>query len=88
MILKANANIHVDLSFSPLYFEGSSVQQDLACLVRKADPRRVLFGSDFPEVSLRGSVEWMLALATALRLAPAHRDAILYDNAARVFKVS
>jgi predicted TIM-barrel fold metal-dependent hydrolase len=88
MVLKANPNVHIDLSFSPLYFAESSVQQDLAYLVRKADPWRVLFGSDFPEVSLRDSVAWMLALADDLGLETRARDAILGGNAARLFKAS
>lgn len=88
MVLKANGNVHVDLSFSPLYFADSSVQQDLEFLVRKADPRRVLFGSDFPEASLQASVTWLVGLAARLSLVPRHIGAILYDNAARLFKVS
>ena len=88
LVLKANANVHVDLSFSPLYFAGSSVQQDLEYLVRKADPQRVLFGSDFPEVSVQASVEWLLDLAKRLDLKPVHLNAILHDNAARLFKAS
>lgn len=85
MVLKANQNIHVDLSFSPLYFAESSVRQDLDCLVQKSDPRRVLFGSDFPEAPLDASVEWMQALSRRLGLSAGRRDAILYDNAARLF---
>jgi predicted TIM-barrel fold metal-dependent hydrolase len=85
MVLKANPNIYVDLSFSPLYFAESSVRQDLECLVRKADPKRVLFGSDFPEASLDASVEWMQDMARRLALVASHRDAILYENAARLF---
>lgn len=88
LILKANANVHVDLSFSPLYFAGSSVQQDIEYLVKKADPQRVLFGSDFPELSIQASVDWLLELAQRLDLKPAHLSAVLYDNAARLFRAS
>lgn len=88
MILKANSNIHVDLSFSPLYFANSSVRQDLEYLVRKADPRRVLFGSDFPEASLQESLAWLVELSNRLALAPGHLQAMLHDNAARLFKTA
>lgn len=87
LVLKANPNVHVDLSFSPLYFAHSSVQQDLEYFVRKADPLRVLFGSDFPEVSVQGSVGWLLDVAKRLEMKAANLNAILYDNAARLFKV-
>jgi predicted TIM-barrel fold metal-dependent hydrolase len=86
MVLKANDNVHVDLSFSPLYFANSSVQADLEFLVRKADPGRVLFGSDFPEVPLQASVAWLVELSGRLALSPGHLQAMLHDNAARLFK--
>ncbi len=88
LVLKANPNVHVDLSFSPLYFAGSSVVQDLEYLVKKADPRRVLFGSDFPEVSMAASVAWILDVADRLGLTDAHREAILCGNAARLFRLA
>jgi len=87
LMLEATPNVHVDLSFSPLFFSGSSVVQDLALLVRKADPQRVMFGSDFPEVAMRGSVEWIRSLTAALGLPEAHRENILHANARRLFKV-
>lgn len=85
MILRANPNVHVDLSFSPQYFADSSVQQDLAHLVKKADPRRVMFGSDFPEISLAASLQWLHDLGKRLGLKPDHLDAILHGNALRLF---
>ena len=85
LILKANPNVHVDLSFSPIYFAGSSVAQDFDYLVRRADPARVLFGSDFPEAPIDASLRWFEGSADRGGLSPAHRQAILHDNAARVF---
>lgn len=87
MILKACPNISVDLSFSPLYFAGSSVTQDLEYLVKKADPRRVLFGSDFPEVSIEASVAWIQDVVSRLVLSASHREAILCGNALRLFHI-
>jgi predicted TIM-barrel fold metal-dependent hydrolase len=86
MVLKANPNVHVDLSFSPWYFGDSSVQQDLEYFVRKADPQRVLFGSDFPEAPIQASLGWLLDLAKRLDLKPGRLSAILHDNAARLFR--
>jgi predicted TIM-barrel fold metal-dependent hydrolase len=84
LILKANANVHVDVSFSSLYFRGSSVPQDVEHLIRRADPRRVLFGSDFPEASIAESVAFVRGAAARAQLAPSHVDAILHDNAVRL----
>ena len=52
----------------------------------KADPSRVLFGSDFPEASLQASIDWVVGLSRRLGLARGHEDAILHGNAARLFK--
>jgi predicted TIM-barrel fold metal-dependent hydrolase len=87
MVLKANANVHVDLSFSPQYFAGSSVAQDLEYLVRRADPARVLFGSDYPEAPIDASLRWLTGVFERAALTQAHRSAILHDNAARLFAV-
>lgn len=85
LVLKANPNVHLDVSFSPIYFAGSSVTQDFDYLVRRADPSRVLFGSDFPEASIDASLAWFDGAATRAALSGAHRQAMLHDNAARLF---
>lgn len=81
MVLKAHRNVLVDVSFTPLYFRGSSVVQDLEYLVRKADPHRVLFGSDFPEASMHESVEFTADLLDRLSLGASHVEAVLWGNA-------
>ena len=85
LVLKANPNIHVDLSFSPLYFAGSSVAQDFEYLVRRADPARVLFGSDFPEAAIDTTLDWLRDVFDRNGLSAQSRAAILHDNAARLF---
>jgi predicted TIM-barrel fold metal-dependent hydrolase len=85
LAMKSCPNLYVDLSFSPLYFKGTSVELDLIYLIRKADPRRVLFGSDFPEMSVQDSVDWVLTVAENLNLSKSHIRAILGENAERLF---
>jgi predicted TIM-barrel fold metal-dependent hydrolase len=75
----------VDLSFSPVYFAGSSVMQDFEYLVRRADPGRVMFGSDFPEAPIDGGLRWLSDVFERADLPPAHRTAILYGTAAGLF---
>ena len=85
LVLKANPNIHLDLSFSPVYFAGSSVTQDFDFVVRRGDPSRLMFGSDFPEVSIDASLEWFAGAADRAGLSSASRQAILHDNAVRLY---
>jgi predicted TIM-barrel fold metal-dependent hydrolase len=47
-VVKANPNVFLDVSFSLLYYAGSSVEADLAFVSDRID-RHVLYGSDFPQ---------------------------------------
>lgn len=47
-VVKANPNVYLDVSFSVLYYAGSSVETDLAFISDRID-RFVLYGSDFPQ---------------------------------------
>jgi len=85
LAMKSCLNLYVDLSFSPLYFKGTSVELDFNYLIKKADPQRVLFGSDFPELSMQDSIDWFLAAAQKLSLSKSHSRAILGENAHRLF---
>ena len=87
MVLKANPNVHLDLSFSPIYFAGSSVTQDLEFVVRRSDPGRLLFGSDFPEAPIDATLGWLTGVFDRGEMPEAHRDAILGGNAARLFRI-
>lgn len=54
---KSNPGIYLDLSFTPVYFKGSSLADDCAFLCRRLPPGRVLYGSDFPSVPFADSLE-------------------------------
>jgi predicted TIM-barrel fold metal-dependent hydrolase len=84
LLSKAHRNIYLDLSFTPLYFKGSSVEQDFAYLMRKADRQRLLFGSDFPEVSIAESVATCTASLESLRIPASEIEAVLGLNAVRL----
>jgi hypothetical protein len=62
MVAKSNPNILLDISYSPVYFEGSNITRDFVFAIKKVGAQRVLYGSDFPEVRLDK------ALAAARRL--------------------
>ncbi|MBU0679619.1 MAG: amidohydrolase family protein [Verrucomicrobia bacterium] len=62
LVAKAHRNISIDLSFTPYYFKGSSVIQDLIYSIRKIGPDRVIHGSDYPEVSFSSGYEMTMEL--------------------------
>lgn len=50
------ANVFLETSFSVNYFLGSSVEIDLAFAFKKIGAKRVIYGSDFPYVSFKDSL--------------------------------
>ena len=87
LAIKSCHNLHADLSFSPIYFQGSSVELDLKYLIRKTDPKKILFGSDFPEASQLNSLQWFEGVSKELRLKEEQINLILSGNAKRLFKI-
>lgn len=55
-VARAHENIYFDFSFSPIFFKDSSIQQDLAFVLRKVGAHRCIYGSDYPEVSFEEGV--------------------------------
>ncbi len=56
-VAKARQNIYFDFSFSPHYYKGSSIEQDLVFVLKKIGSKRCIYGSDYPEVSMKESLE-------------------------------
>lgn len=57
MVAKSNSNVFLDLSFTPTYFKGSSLEDDCGFLCRRLPAGRVLYGSDFPHVGFADSLQ-------------------------------
>jgi predicted TIM-barrel fold metal-dependent hydrolase len=83
MVAKSNANVFLDISFTPLYFHQSSLAADCAFLCRRLPVSRVLYGSDFPSVRFSESLD---AARQLLASASAEiTDETMGKAAARVF---
>ena len=55
LVLAGCPNVVLESSFTMDYYQGSTVEQDLAFAYKKLEPGRVAFGSDFPYVSFEDS---------------------------------
>lgn len=84
MVVKANRNVVVDVSFTPFWFAGSSVATDLAFVLRKIGPQRILHGSDSPEVPLARAIDDTLALCAQCGFNDSERELVLSGNALRI----
>lgn len=57
LVAKSNPNVFLDISFTPLYFRGSSVASDLAFVCQRIPVGRILYGSDFPNIRFGDSLQ-------------------------------
>ena len=49
MMAKRLPNVYLDISFSLLYFEGSSIETDICFGINSLNGNKVFYGSDFPD---------------------------------------
>jgi predicted TIM-barrel fold metal-dependent hydrolase len=82
---RLHSTILLDLSFSLLRYRGSSLDQDMAFLIRHLD-QRVVIGSDFPEYTPREVLARLDELVPDLPVEK--RQAVLYGNLDRTFPKS
>jgi uncharacterized protein len=57
VVAKSNNNIYLETSFTLSYFKGSSVEQDIAFIIRKLGSHRILYGSDYSSFGIAESLE-------------------------------
>lgn len=87
LMAKENPNLYMDLSFSPLYFEGSSVEQDIAFAMKKLGPDRLLFGSDFPHMDMAKSIAKVRELMDRVGFNDAEQARVMGENARELLGV-
>lgn len=81
-LCKSYANFYTNLSYSLNYIEKTSFYKDYEFLIEHCD-RKVLFGSDFPEVSIKKSISDFLKLSDHLQ--DDKKNNILFNNAFNLF---
>ncbi|MBN2384734.1 amidohydrolase family protein [bacterium] len=86
-VAKANPNVYLDMSFSLLYFRGSSVIDDLVYVLRGLQGNKVLYGSDYPDRGLARSLELTLEVLEPYHLDKVIIDKFLHDNAASLYTI-
>lgn len=84
MVVKANRNVVVDVSFTPFWCAGSTVMSDLAYALRKIGPDRILHGSDSPEVLPQRALEDTRALCEQCGFGENDRAHIFAGNIQRL----
>ncbi len=77
-------NVYYDLALSCSYLYGTSAWLDLAHLV-KYNPARVMFGSDYPDVSQETAIEKCVELCIKAGLDEKMRRMIFSENAQMIY---
>jgi predicted TIM-barrel fold metal-dependent hydrolase len=81
MLMKRTPNLWADLSYSLLYYRGSSVVQDLLYASRSLRCERVLYGSDAPDRPVKESLVAARALFDEYGLDEGEQRRLLHLNA-------
>jgi uncharacterized protein len=83
-VVRARPSLVLDLSFTALYYRGSSVERDVCWALERLD-QRVVIGSDMPEYTPSEAFDHLERIAGALT--PAKWANIAYGNLDRLFPV-
>lgn len=86
LVAKANPNVFLDVSFTPVYFRGSSIAQDVGFVCARLPAGRVLYGSDFPFTYFGQHLEIVQDLARDVT--PAVQRALFGEAARALFRIT
>jgi predicted TIM-barrel fold metal-dependent hydrolase len=85
MLAKRLPNIWFDLSYSLLYYTGSSVVGNLMYCCRSMKFQRIMYGSDYPDRPIGISLQRSLEIFSEVGLSGEDVDALAWKNAVECF---
>ena len=88
MLAKRVPNLYFDISYSFLYYRGSSVITDMIYGMRSMKFDRIFYGSDYPDRGLKATLDQSIALFDQHTVSALEKNKILYSNASEFFGFS
>ena len=85
MLAKRLPNVRFDLSYSFLYYEGSSVTGDIVYAMRSMKFDRILYGSDYPDRPILPTLDRSLELLRTHGVSGLELEKIMSGNARELF---
>ena len=67
-VAKGHKNVYLDISYTLLYFQGSSIANDIKFIIKKAGANKCIYGSDHPEMELSVTYERSLKILKSFDL--------------------
>jgi predicted TIM-barrel fold metal-dependent hydrolase len=80
MMCRRLPNVYMDISYTYLYFRGSAVTQNMNYVMRSMRFKKLFYGSDYPDRSLKETLDLTLNEMEQIGLTESEKSAILYDN--------
>ncbi len=80
MLAKRLENVYFDCSYSLLYFRGSSIPQNMVYAMNSMRFERIFYGSDYPDRSIKESVELSLDVLNQYGVNDEQQEKLLYSN--------
>lgn len=85
MLAKRLPNVYFDLSYSLLYYQNSSIPNDMIYAMRSMKFERIFYGSDYPDRSIAHSLEMSLQFLRSRGLSENDLAKIMAKNAQDFF---
>ena len=82
VVAKANRNVFLDISFTPQYYRGTSIINDLGFVIHKLGAERIIYGSDHPEMPVISTFDDTVKILEEYGLNSSQMDDILGNNMA------
>lgn len=79
-VAKSHKNLYLDISYTPFYFQGSSIEPDLEFVIKKIGANRCIYGSDHPELELSNTFDLAVKLLTKYGLSEEEMKYILGET--------
>ena len=76
-VAKSYKNIYLDISYTPFYFQGSSIEKDIKFVIKKIGANRCIYGSDHPELELSNTFDLTVKLLKMYGLSEEEMNSIL-----------
>lgn len=73
-IARAYPKVYMEFSFSMNYFKGTSFIKDIIFVLKNLGSRKCIFGSDYPEISFKESINYALYLTKKAGYSPEDKN--------------
>ncbi|NQT22273.1 MAG: amidohydrolase family protein [Candidatus Omnitrophica bacterium] len=79
-VARGNPNIYLEVSYTFHFFKGSSVEDNMAYVIKNIEPQRIIYGSDHPSIGLADGISVFNKFCDKYKI-NTDRKKFIYSNA-------